>query len=121
MQDLEFLRYLIDLIDHKNGGTGELKSDLPSSIIVPSSHIEPKPIDHESSLTADLVDVTSGDKHHSDECDVDPRAVLSPMDDEETFIPPLQQRIEMLKKLTGVNPKDREILAHIDADDPTAS
>jgi hypothetical protein len=51
----------------------------------------------------------------------DPREVSSPIDDNEIFIPPLQQRIEMLKKLTGVEHKDREMMAHLDGDDPTTN
>ena len=75
--------------------------------------------------------------NYDDDNVVDPRDVANPADGTKHFLPPLQLRIEMLKKITGVQPKNseedakdgsspeldqrqREVLAHTDGDDPTA-
>jgi hypothetical protein len=100
MQDLEFIRQLLNIIDN--------------------THSEDSP---EQSLSKQSADdyISVVDNNDRDVDDPDPRDVKNAMDKDDIFIPPLQQRIEMLKKLTGVNPKDREILSHIDGDDVTAS
>lgn len=114
MKDLDFIRYLIDLVDQNQSGKEQLNDDddnSPESDAAPTTH-------HPQNAYSQLHDVTK-DKEQTN--DPNPQDIKNAMDSEDIFIPPLQQRIEMLKKLTGVNPKDREILSHIDGDDPTAS
>lgn len=100
MQDLEFIRQLLNIIDNTRS------EDSPEQSLSKQS-------------ADDYISVVGNDERDVD--DPDPRDVKNAMDKDDIFIPPLQQRIEMLKKLTGVNPKDREILSHIDGDDVTAS
>lgn len=94
MKDLEFIRYLINLIDEK-------PQDKEGSS--PSDH-HLHPVNQQPYATGP-----------------DPRDIKNAMDRDDIFIPPLQQRIEMLKKLTGVEPHDKVIMSHIDGDDVTAS
>lgn len=100
MKDLDFIRYLIDIVDQHTTNDQDNESDKP----------------HYSDSIVSVIDTNDNDEN-----DPDPRDVKNALDKDDIYIPPLQQRIEMLKKLTGVNPKDREILSHIDGDDPTAS
>ena len=101
MQDLEFIRQLLNIID--------------------KAHSEDSPEQSLSKPSADNYLSMVDDDDDRDVNDPDPRDVKNALDKDDIFIPPLQQRIEMLKKLTGVNPKDREILSHVDGDDVTAS
>lgn len=104
--DLDFIRHLIDIVDQHTADNQENESEIPST----------------HHYADDFVSVVDNNERQDDEGDdVNPREVKNALDKDNIYIPPLQQRIEMLKKLTGVNPKDREILSHIDADDPTAS
>lgn len=50
---------------------------------------------------------------------LDPRDIESPLDDDDVFIPPLQQRIEMLKKLSGIEQDNKDSMSFITGDDPT--
>lgn len=90
--DIEFIRSLIDLIDSKKSKQSAEQPEIKDTDI----HI------------------TVGDRH-------DPRDIESPLDGDEIFIPPLQQRIEMLKKLSGIEPDNKDLAVHLDSDDPTAS
>lgn len=54
----------------------------------------------------------------SDPDDMSDEEIDSPIDDNNVFIPPLQQRIEMLKKMTNVKHKDAAHMDQLDADDP---
>lgn len=90
MKDLEFIRYLINLIDEKPQDDKD------------THHLHP--VNQQPYAVGP-----------------DPREVKNAMDRDDVFIPPLQQRIEMLKKLTGVEPHDKVVMAHIDGDDVTAS
>lgn len=64
----------------------------------------------------------AGDIHiHVGDADTQPEEeeeVENPIDDNNVFIPPLQQRIEMLKKMSKVKHKDAEHMDQLDADDP---
>lgn len=44
----------------------------------------------------------------------EPEDVDSPMDRDDIMIPPLQQKIEMMKKMTGTEQKNQEYLASDD-------
>jgi len=104
MKDLDFIRYLIDLVDKH------------------STEHSPEPEESpEHGLSSAVISVVDSDIGDSDTetGEVDPTTVPSAFDKDDIYIPPLQQRIEMLKKLTGVTPHDREILSHADGDDPT--
>lgn len=119
MKDLDFIRYLIDLVDQHNTNNSEEKPVEETSEdgdVAQSHHYA----DNFVSVVGNEFDGKKKDNDDNDD-DVNPTEIKNSLDSEDIYIPPLQQRIEMLKKLTGVNPKDREILSHIDGDDPTAS
>lgn len=71
--------------------------------------IHPKNEHDGPSTATDLISVVDTGTDKKDKNDPDPRDVKNALDSDHIYIPPLQQRIEMLKKLTGDNPKDREI------------
>jgi len=71
-------------------------------------HTEPEESEQEPEFIA-VSDDEDGDEDHD---------IKNPMDKDDIFIPPLQQRIEMLKKMTGIEPKGKEIVAHVDGDAP---
>lgn len=93
INDIEFIRYLIDLISEKNAqkSVGE---PAPTVII--------------------NIDKNGEVGSHSDENVED---VDNPMDRDDVFIPPLQAKIEMMKKMTGVEPKNQDMMSSED-DEP---
>lgn len=89
INDIDFLRYLIDLIDSKKN--------------------------NQSSATPDIV--INIDKDGNAGYEPEPEEVETAMDRDDIFIPPLQAKIEMMKKMTGVEPKNQDLLAS-DDDEP---
>lgn len=82
MNDMEFLRTLIDLIDAKRAA--------------------PPVIVNVNVNSNGTVDTDSGEE------------VETAMDRDDVFIPPLQAKIEMMKKMTGVEPKNQDMIASDD-------
>jgi hypothetical protein len=78
-REIEFIRYLLDYIDNK------IEKELKKQ-----------------STDKCEVTVISDESPETDE-------VTSPIDDDTRFIPPLQANIEMMKKLSGVPPKDETL------------
>lgn len=90
LPEVEFLRYLSDLIANRVSKEDQSQTQ------------EQQPI---------VVNVNNGGNTDGENGsgDVNPADVESPIDDCDTFIPPLQAKIEMMKKLTGVQPKDQTL------------
>lgn len=92
INDMEFFRYLIDLIDSK------IKAASTTTTLAPTVVIN---IDNKESV--------SSEEEHEE--------VETAMDKDNVFIPPLQAKIEMMKKMTGMEPKNQELLSSED-DEP---
>lgn len=87
LNDIDFIRYLIDLIAEKN-----------TAVAVPP------PV---------IININNG-KVDSNQ---DTEDVETAMDKENVFVPPLQAKIEMMKKMTGVESKNQDLLSSED-DEP---
>ena len=88
INDMEFIRFLIDLIDSK-------KEQAPAAPTV-------------------VINIgKDGDVSSSH----NPTETESPIDGTDVFIPPLQAKIEMMKKMTGVEVKNQDMLSSED-DEP---
>ena len=62
----------------------------------------------------DYIDTKIDQKIQNNQCEIEvtdhtSNSVESPIDDDKRFIPPLQANIEMMKKLSGVPPKDETL------------
>lgn len=90
LREVEFLRYLADLLD------GKISSDTQ----------EP----------AANVTINVGSDGSSDTA-IDPTEIDSALDRDDVFVPPLQAKLEMLKKLSGIEPKNQSLGAQEMADD----
>lgn len=131
MNDVNFIRKIIDLLSN---------TDQTPQQISPQALSQQGASSDSSNFVGQLKDYIKklDQPQDNDSNIVDPRDVASPADGDTHFLPPLQLRIEMLKKLTGVEQKHqeqdaqdgsspeldaqkRQILAHTDGDDPTAS
>ena len=91
LREVEFLRYLADLLD------GKISSDTQ----------EP---------AANVTINVGGDGASSDSA-MDPTEIDSALDRDDVFVPPLQAKLEMLKKLSGIEPKNQSLGAQHMADD----
>ena len=90
LREVEFLRYLADLLD------GKISSD------------EQEPA---ANVTINVDNAADG------EVGVDPTEIDSALDRDDVFVPPLQAKIEMLKKLSGIEPKNKNLGAQEMAND----
>ena len=105
MRDIDFIRYLIDLIDAKK----EAECEPEVAEIVQPAPPAVQPV---------IVNVkVNGQGGGSATAGVDPDEVDSPIDRDDVFIPPLQAKLEMMKKMTGVEPKNQELMTSED-DEP---
>jgi hypothetical protein len=107
MTDSEFIKYLINIIDQK--GSKNISSDDTENYDDDEYEDDDTSID---SLSNKSINITINDR-------TDPKDIKSPIDGAKIFIPPLQQRIEMLKKLSGVTPDNQDSMASTSGDDPT--
>ena len=97
MRDIDFIRYLIDLIDSRKARDEDTQLDAPETIEIA--------FDNDHSETGDEQD-------NFDDTE-------TPLDRDDVFIPPLQAKLEIMKKMAGIEPKNQELLAsEIDADEP---
>ena len=53
-----------------------------------------------------------------EECGSTPCACENPMDRDDIMVPPLQAKIEMMKKLAGIAPKENQLAVQADEDEP---
>jgi hypothetical protein len=89
LNDIDFIRYLIDLIAEKN------TPPAPPQVII---------------------NIDNAGKVSSEE---KPEEVETALDKDDVFVPPLQAKIEMMKKMTGVEPKNQDLLTvTADEDEP---
>jgi len=84
MNDLSFLRYLIDLIDSKNAAAEQAKTAGQQPPVV--------------------VNVGNAEQ---DNCG-SPEEEETVLDRDDVFVPPLQAKLEMMKKLSGIEPKNQD-------------
>ena len=96
-----FLRYLIDFIDGNHDGI--------QSPSFPST-------DRVAPPAAPTVVVVQSDDDDDDNS-VDPTEIDSPVDDDTTFVPPLQAKIEIMKKMAGIEQKNQDLVAPAMDDD----
>lgn len=101
IDNVSFLRYLIDFIDSKKeSGLTNIPTQAPNIII----------------------NVDKDDQPEEFEQDTQPEEVDSAMDRDDVFIPPLQAKLEIMKKLAGIEGKNQELLAsEADEDEPFGS
>ena len=92
MNDATFLRDLINFIKER-----EAAQQQEPEVAVISAEEEPGTEVEEIGAASD-----SGDE-------LLPTDVPSPIDRDDVFVPPLQAKLEMMKKLTGVPPKDETL------------
>lgn len=105
MQEVEFIRHLIDFIKERNGTAQQPEE--AGEVQQPEIHI------HVGGDGAAEV----GAEESSNQ--PDPRGVESPIDRDDVFIPPLQAKIEMMKKMTGVPPKNETLKQSQEQGGPT--
>jgi hypothetical protein len=96
MQEANFLRHLIDFIKERELSRSQQEPEETGEVQQPDIHI------HVGSDGSSEV----GAEETNQPAPVD---VESPIDRDDVFIPPLQAKIEMMKKLTGVPPKDETL------------
>ena len=125
LNDIDFIRYLIDLIDSsKNASpTGESSTQAPVIFNIDSNNIGSNNTSsnnvggkrtQEDSTEDDYNDeeetVISNDQDSEEDEE-------SPLDRDDVFIPPLQAKLEIMKKMAGIEPKHQDLLAS-DDDEP---
>ena len=94
MQEANFLRHLIDFIKERELSRTQQAPEETGEVQQPEVHIH---------VGGDGVAEVGSEEA------VDPTEVESPIDRDDIFVPPLQAKIEMMKKLTGVPPKDETL------------
>ena len=108
INDIEFLRYLINYIDSKKESEIEIEPKLetaPTIIIVNKEEEN------------DDQNVVFGDESSDEWCDGND--VENALDRDDVFIPPLQAKLEIMKKMAGIEPKNQDLLASAaDEDEP---
>lgn len=100
LNDIEFLRFLIDYIDSKKEPVvqEEPEVETPPTIII---NVEQGESDGDD------------DNFDHDDCNDqpnDPDDVENAMDRDDVFIPPLQAKLEIMKKMAGIQPKNQDLL-----------
>ena len=108
MQEANFLRHLIDFIKERELSKTQQAPEETGEVQQPEVHIH---------VGGDgVAEVGSEEESSGQPAPVD---VESPIDRDDVFIPPLQAKIEMMKKLTGVPPKDETLLQSQEQGGPT--
>jgi hypothetical protein len=98
--NIEFLRYLIDFIDGDKGGVQ--LTNTPTTV-EPAVVVQAPPMDFDDEV----------------DCEVDPEdEVDTPLDRDDVFIPPLQTKIEIMKKMAGIDAKNQDLLSSDEEDEP---
>jgi hypothetical protein len=97
MQEANFLRHLIDFIKERSRAEEAQQPEETGEVQQPEIHIH---------VGGDGVAEVGSEEESDQPAPVD---VESPIDRDDVFIPPLQAKIEMMKKLTGVPPKDETL------------
>lgn len=102
MQNAEFLRALIDYID-----------SIRDSVMAPAAVEAPEEVGSEEETPNITINVVAPDETEAVGNDdaVDPREIDSPVDDDETFVPPLQAHLEIMKKMAGIEAKNQNLIA----------
>jgi hypothetical protein len=60
-------------------------------------------------IAASKTEVGDAPDENSENCDTECHDGENPMDRDDVFVPPLQAKIEMMKKITGIPPKDETL------------
>lgn len=95
IREVDVLRYLVDLIDNNGETSSYEEPEIQVATVTPSVRkIAP------AAATVEPC--------------IDPTEVESPIDRDDVFVPPLQAKIEMMKKMTGVEQKNQDL---VDQDD----
>lgn len=92
--NVEFIRYILDLI--------EADPDTIKSV----SKVDDLPQDQP--VVVQTVD-TNYTPYHVDDDEVE--EVETALDKDDVFVPPLQAKLEIMKKLAGIEPKHQELLS----------
>lgn len=113
MRETNFIRQLLDVIDAQHDAAVEaaIASRMPAE---EAEEIETLPKAPPVINVTVVAPVESGEETSNG---VNPEEVDSPIDHDDIFIPPLQAKIEMMKKLTGVQPKNQNLIV-ADDDEP---
>lgn len=104
LNNVEFLRYLIDFIDsdkQPNSNTGSI------TVSIDQGQEEAEPV-QQRVMPAQQPAFIPGE---------DGEAVETALDRDDVFVPPLQAKLEMMKKLAGIESKNQELLSAED-DEP---
>ena len=111
MQNAEFLRALIDYID-----------SIRDSVMAVAPVVEPEEVEDDEETPNITINVVAPDETGVADNDdaVDPREVDSPVDDDETFVPPLQAHLEIMKKMAGIEAKNQDLISPTDPTNPFA-
>lgn len=103
MENAEFLRALIEYID-----------SIRDSVMAPGAAPVAKTpevavrVDPKKENAQNIV-INVNSPQESPTPAVDPREVNSPVDDDETFVPPLQAHLEIMKKMAGIPIKNQDV------------
>ena len=96
---LDFIKYLL--------GVGQQERQAPEAIIAALPKVEIAFDDFEDEEQNNFAD--------DGECDNDPED--NPMDRDDVFVPPLQAKLELMKKMAGIPVKNQELMTSAADDD----
>jgi len=96
--NVEFLRYLIDFIDSEKSSEGNASA---ITVSIDQGQEEPERV-QQRVMPAEQPAFIPGE---------DGEEVDTALDRDDVFIPPLQAKLEMMKKLAGIEPKNQDLLS----------